>query len=85
MYGFSEEFLLDYKSLDDVLEYYDDGLDFEDLKAEILLSKISEALTGKKTRLRKKRDKRSISDKPDLKKFHALYGNKIKKPPKKEK
>lgn len=40
MYGFSEEYLLDEKTLDEVLSYYDDGIDFEIFKAQILVGKI---------------------------------------------
>ncbi|MBA7642515.1 hypothetical protein ES703_50210 [subsurface metagenome] len=41
MYGFSEEYLLDEKTLPEVLDFYDDGIDFEIFKAEILVGKIT--------------------------------------------
>ncbi len=76
MYGFSEEFLLDDKTIEEVLSYYDDGIDFEFFKADILIGKIGEALMGKKVGRRFK----TIGDKPDLKKFERRYGNKIVRP-----
>lgn len=41
MYGFSEEYLLDEKDFREVLNFYDDGIDFEIFKAEILVGKIT--------------------------------------------
>lgn len=80
MYGFSEEYLLDEKTLDEVLVYYDNGMDFETLKAEILIAKLGEALSGKKSKRKTKPG--PIGDKPDIKTFEKLYGNKIKRPKK---
>jgi len=74
MYGFSEEFLLDENTLGEVLSFYDDGMDFEIFKSELLISKIGEALGGRKT---KRRKPRARSDRPDLKGFRRTYGNKI--------
>ncbi len=76
MYGFSEEYLLDEKILEEVLDFYDDGIDFEIFKAEILIGKIGEVLMGKKGSKRFK----AIGEKPDIKKFNRIYGNKIIKP-----
>lgn len=78
MYGFSEEYLLDERTLEEVLFYYDDGIDFEFLKADILIAKLAEAITGRKII----KDKRfiDIGTKPDLKKFNRIYSNKIIKP-----
>lgn len=78
MYGFSEEYLLDESTLEEVLFYYDDGIDFEILKADILIAKVAEALTGKK--IIKDRRIIHIGEKPDLKKFRQRYGNKIIRP-----
>ena len=69
MTGYSLEYILDSLSLLQVMMIYRYGLDFEETKSIILLNKYAEALSGKK---------KVISDKPDLKKFHALYGNRIK-------
>ena len=56
--------------------YLDYGLEFEEYKINLFLSKINEALGGKKT-IRKKGPE---SDKPDKEQFYKLYGDKIKRP-----
>ena len=63
-------------TLEQLLMYYDYGLDFEQFKSEILIAKIGEVLSGKKPKKKVLVD----SDKPDLKKFNEKYGDKIKKP-----
>lgn len=35
-------------TLEELLDYYDDGLDYEVYKAEILIGKLAEAMAGKK-------------------------------------
>ena len=47
-------------SIEEVLDYYDDGLDFEVFKAEILIGKLAEALAGKKGK--KKTDREDLDD-----------------------
>jgi hypothetical protein len=49
------------------------------MKSIILVNKIAECFFGAKGKKSK-----DIGDKPDLKKFNILYGNKIKTPNKKE-
>lgn len=55
--------------------FYNQGFDWEEIKAIILVNKLIEAITGKKS---KSSSKSSISDKPDLAKFEKIYGDKIK-------
>lgn len=69
------KYLLDYMTLEEVFFYYEKGADFEELKAELLVSKIAEALEGKKN---KKKD----PEKPDKEKFYQYYGDYIKRPDK---
>ena len=56
---------------------YKFGLEFEETKAIIILNQYAMALSGKTKN-------KEIGDKPDLKRFNILYGNKIKTPDKKE-
>ena len=50
---------------------YDYGIKFEETKSIILLNQYARALSGKTKN-------KGISDKPDMKKFRAIYGSKIK-------
>jgi hypothetical protein len=50
------------------------GKEFEETKAIILLNKVLEVITGKKSK------KEEISDTPDIKKFKRVYGKFIKTP-----
>ncbi len=69
MTGYSFDYILDNLSLVQLMMIYEYGLEFEETKSIILLNKYGEALSGKK---------KVTSDKPDLKKFYSLYGDKIK-------
>ena len=53
----SRHILLYEYTLEEVIDMYDDGLDFEDLKAQMMVVKFAEAWTGKKA---KKGTKESI-------------------------
>ena len=75
MTGYSLDSLLDSYSLDQVVMFYNQGFDWEEIKAIVLVNKLIEAITGKKL----KSPSKSISDKPDLAKFYEKYGDKIKK------
>ncbi len=68
------DYMLDHLSLDQIMMFYNYGYDWEETKALIFLSKYGEALSGKVKRREKK------SDKPDIKTFNRLYGDKIKRP-----
>ena len=81
MYGYKLEYVLDSLSLEQVLMFYDYGLDFEDLKANILINKLAELLVGKKS---KKGKKKSENQKPDKAEFYRRYGKKIKRKKKKD-
>ncbi len=79
MTGWGIDYILDEITLDELVLIYKYGIEFEKTKSIILLNTFAEALTGKGK-------KKEIGDKPDLKKFYKLYGDKIKTPntPKKE-
>ena len=56
--------------------YLDYGIEFEEIKAALLISKINDALGGKK----QERKRGPANDKPDKKEFYKHYGDKIKRP-----
>ena len=73
MTGYSLDSLLDSYSIDQVVMFYNQGFDWEEIKATVLVNKLIEAITGKKSK------PKDISDKPDLAKFYEKYGDKIKR------
>ena len=73
MTGWEIDYILDEITLDELVLIYKYGIEFEKTKSIILLNTFAEALTGKGK-------KKEIGDKPDLKKFYKLYGDKIKTP-----
>ena len=75
MTGWEIDYILDEITLDLLVLIYKYGIEFEKTKSIILLNTFAEALTGKGK-------KKEIGDKPDLKKFYKLYGDKIKTPKK---
>ena len=77
MTGYSLDSLLDFYSLDQIVMFYNQGFDWEEIKAIILVNKLIEAITGKKSKSPSK--SKNISDKPDLAKFYKIYGDKIKR------
>jgi len=80
MFAWAEpEYLLDYKSLEEVFFYYGEGLKFEEYRAGLIIHKLDEALDESK---QKKMAPSPRSDKPDKKAFYRHYGDKIKRPPK---
>jgi len=68
MYNLSKHTLLYDCCIEEVLDYYDDGLDFEVYKAEILIGKLAEAMSGKKGK-KKKTDAQTRDE------IIELYGN----------
>lgn len=76
MTGYSLDSLLDGYSLDQIIMFYNQGFDWEEIKATVLINKLIEAITGKKSKSSSK--SKNISDKPDLAKFYKIYGKKIK-------
>lgn len=77
MYGYSLSYILDYLTLEQVVMLYDYGIEFEELKAGILIGRLSELLIGKKSGAKLKDN--SASDKPDKAEFYRRYGKNIKK------
>jgi hypothetical protein len=75
MTGYQLGYILDHLSIDQLVMLYDYGMEFEEIKATIFLNKYGEALSGKRKRPAKSR----TGSKPYIKKFDALYGNKIKR------
>ena len=76
MYGYSLSYILDSLTLEQVVMLYDYGIEFEELRASILISKLSELLIGKKS---KSKVKDNSNDKPDKAEFYRRYGKRIKK------
>jgi len=77
MYAWARpDYLLDHMSIEELYMYLDYGIEFEEIKAALLISKINEALGGKK----QERKRGPADDKPDKKEFYKHYGDKIKRP-----
>ncbi len=55
--------------------YLDYGLEFEEYRAALIISKLNESMGGKPTT----RKKGPQSDKPDKEAFYKHYGDKIKR------
>lgn len=73
------DYMLDHMSLEQVLMYYDYGVEFEENKATILTNRIAVGLFGAKEKP-KTRVRDRYNDKPDKQKFYELYGDRIKRP-----
>lgn len=71
MTGWTLDYILDETTLDFLVLVYNYGIEFEETKSIIFLNKYAEAISGKKKA-------KPMSDKPDIKKFKRIYGNKIK-------
>ena len=56
---------------------YDYGIEFEELKAGILINKLAELLAGKKSKSKPKDS--TGDDKPDRAEFYRRYGKNIKR------
>jgi hypothetical protein len=76
MYGYELPYILDHLTLEQVVMLYDYGIEFEELKAGILIGKLSELLVGNKS---KSKVKDQSNDKPDKAEFYRRYGKRIKK------
>ena len=77
MYGYKLSYILDHLSLEQVIMLYDYGIEFEELKAAILINKLAELLVGKKARSKAKAG--TGNDKPDKAEFYRRYGKNIKR------
>lgn len=69
------EYMLDKMTLEEVFFYYEQGINFEEIKAELVVAKLGEALEGKKKN-------KQTNDKPDKQKFYEYYGDSIERPDK---
>lgn len=76
------DYLLDYMTLEEVIFYYGRGISFENDKAETvataIISKLNEALGGKKQKTKEPQPK--IPDTPDKEAFYKHYGDQIIRP-----
>lgn len=89
MYGWaSPDYMLDCMTLLEIINYYENGIKFEETKSRILVGTLAEAMNGNETGHTKtsspspqgKRIYREDPDQtPDRKALHALYGDKIKR------
>lgn len=70
--------LLNHMSLEQILLYYDYGLEHEEIKSNILVNRIAVGLFGVKETRKTKR--RNYDDTPDKQAFYDRYGDKIKRP-----
>ncbi len=66
--------LLDQMSTDQVMLYYEKGIHAVEMQARVFWGVLGEALSGQE-----KMTEVETSDRPDLKRFYELYGNKIKR------
>lgn len=71
------EYMLDHMSLEQIFMYYDYGLEHEENKANILVSRIAVGFFGAEDTRPKKKE---YVDTPDKEAFYKQYGDKIKRP-----
>lgn len=67
------EYLLDGMSINQIMLYYEKGIQAQINEAKIFWGVLGDALSEDEGK------KKSTTDKPDLKKFYDLYGDKIKR------
>ncbi len=70
----SPDHLLDHMSTDQVMLYYEKGIHAIEMQARVFWGVLGEALNGQE-----KVSETDSGDKPNLKRFYELYGNKIKR------
>ena len=71
------KYLLEYMTLDEVIFYYDTGMEMEEVRASLIIQKLGEALEDPKE---KKPSPGQSNDKPDKEAFYKRHGDKIKRP-----
>lgn len=78
----SPEYMLDHMSLDQILMYYDYGIEQEELKSNILVGRLAVGLFGAKENPEKTAKARRVeSDQtPDRAGFYKRHGGRIKRP-----
>ncbi|MFJ5625449.1 hypothetical protein ACIQD3_22730 [Peribacillus loiseleuriae] len=74
----TREHLLDHMSLEQIFMYYDYGVEFEENKSNILVSRIAVGLFGAEEP--KKPKEKDYDDTPDREAFYKQYGDRIKRP-----
>ena len=74
MTGWKISYILDETTLPQLMMVYSFGIEFEEIKAVILLNKYSEALGGKKSKPKIPIDKPP----PKLAELQAMFGDKVK-------
>jgi hypothetical protein len=72
------EYMLYRMTFQQIIMYYEYGIEHEENKANILTSRIAVGLFGAKEK--PKKPKVTGDDKPDRSAFHAAYGDRIKRP-----
>ena len=83
MYAWARpDYLLDFMSIEEIFLYYDQGLQFEEYRAGLIIHKLDEALDEKKQKKQAAKSPKKGSDKPDKAAFYKRHGDKIKRPPK---
>ncbi|MDP2217405.1 MAG: hypothetical protein Q8J68_08975 [Methanolobus sp.] len=71
------EYILDQMSMEQVMMYYEKGVKAVELQAKVFWSVLGQAMSGESGSESEKVS--DNSDKPDLKRFHEIYGNVIKR------
>jgi len=74
------EYLLDHMTFDQIVMYYEYGQEWEEQKANIMVSRQAIGLFGAKEKPKPKKSAKDNSDKPDKEAFYKTYPNRIKRP-----
>jgi hypothetical protein len=69
------DYLLDNLSFQQIMMYYNYGMEFEENKSNILVNRLAVGFFGVE-----EPEKKDYNDTPDKKKFYKHYGDKIKRP-----
>lgn len=72
------EYMLDYMTFEQIIMYYEYGLEQKEIESNILTNRLAVGLFGAKEK--PKRLNRNYDDKPDRQAFYRAYGNSIKRP-----
>ena len=83
MYGWaSPDYMLDCMTLLEIINYYENGIKFEETKSRILVGILAQAMGGHETETKAVQGKRIYQEQPDQtpdrQALHALYGDRIK-------
>jgi len=71
------DYMLDRMTFDQIVMYYEYGMEHEENKSNILVGRIAVGLFGAKEKPKKPR---TTDQTPDRQAFHQTYGNRIKRP-----